>query len=335
MATLSFQRHIVGGAGHDAWLSLLLVGLSLHLVVWFMVYVMREAGEGDVLSLHRQLFGRWLGSLVSSCFYGYAMLIIITQISSYVEVINLWVFPYTNPWSLCLFLVLTVVYLVAGGIRVIAGICFWCVVIPSFLLLTLYFPLKHGHWLNFLPMFNHDAGDYLISAKQSVPLFFGMEFFLLYYPFIKHKEKAHRWAQLGILHTTLVYMLIAVSSFAYFNQAQLKQVLWPTLTLSKIVSLPFLERFEYIYIFTWFFVIMPVCCLALWGGSRILRATVGVSVRYGLWLSAAIVFVCSILFRGPIEVDALQHWLNYASIGAMYGYIPLLALGVLIRKSLR
>lgn len=332
---LNFQNLIVKGAGHDAWVSLLLVGLSLHAVIGIMFYVLKHSQEGDIVSLHRQLFGKWAGGAFTLLLYGYAILFLMTEIRTYVEVIHIWVFPNTPLWELSLLILVTVFYIAAGGIRVVAGVCFWCVILPTVLLATLYFPLEYAHWGNFLPLFNHRAQEYAASAYHALPLYLGVEFVLVYYPFIQHNEKSQKWAHIGAIHTTAIYLIITVVTFAYLNVRQLEHSVWPTLILSKIIRIPFIERFDYIYIFAWFAVILTACSVALWSGTRMLRRLTGWKARPALWLTSMATFAGMYFLKEPMTMERLHSQLTGLGWGLLYGYLPALAAWVGMARLLR
>jgi spore germination protein (amino acid permease) len=327
---LSFQRYFVTGAEQDSWVSLLLVGISMHVITWLMFFVLKNAKAGDIISLHQQLFGKWLGKFLTLCFYGYTLLFVITEIRLYVEVLHVWVFPNTPIWIFSLMILILCIYLVSGGLRVVAGVCFFCIVIPSILLFTLYFPLKDAHWTNFLPLFNHNFYEYAESAYHSLTLFTGVEFLLLLYPFIKNNEKSQKWAHIGMVHTTSLYLFITFVSFSFFNIQQLEHTIWPTLILSKIIQFPFLERFDYIYVYNWFLIIVARCCVPLWAGTRILRKEFGFNARPSLWITCTIVFVCLIPLTGQKIIEKLDSLLSVAGGILLYGYIPFLFLLILI-----
>ncbi|NBD23199.1 GerAB/ArcD/ProY family transporter [Paenibacillus glycinis] len=335
IAVLDFQCKIAHGAEQDSWVSVLLVGMSMHLVVLLMFYVLKHAKKGDLISLHVQLFGKWLGTLLNGVFWLYLLLFVCNQLVTYSQVIQTLVSPDIPTWRVGLVFLLLFVYIADGGFRVITGLSFWFVLIPSLLIITLFIPLQYADWRNFLPVFNHALPDYAYSAERSVPLYMGAELLLLYYPFIRDNAKAIKWAHIGVMHSYLLYGIFTISAFAYYNLGQLKHSVWPTLGMSKIIHFTFLERFDYFYIFNWIFIITPPCCLVLWGSARILRFSTPLSGRVSLWVTAAIVFVVVTWSEDILAVGLLETISRYAGSILLYGYIPFLALCVLVSNWIR
>jgi spore germination protein (amino acid permease) len=319
---LSFQNEIIKNSEQDAWVSVLLVGFSFHLILWMIYFLLKRSTTGDVLSLHQQLFGNLFGNILNIFLYVYMILITSSVIRSYVEILHLWAFPQIEIWELLLIILLATTYIVSGGFRVVTGICFWGVVLPSLLLLGLFFLLPHTHWDNLKPYLNHSWNDYFNSGKNIIYMYMGVGFILVYFPFIKDNVNSKKWAHISQLYTTFLYFILTVISLVYFNLGQLEHIKWPTLVFSKIIYLPFIERFEYVYIFTWLLVILPPCCVALWSGTRILRKTINLKPNYSLWISSGIIYFIVINFKSQLEVETLNSVVSLAGTFFLFGYIP-------------
>lgn len=321
---LGFQSKIIKGAEQEAWISVGLVGICFHLVLLLIFSLLKNSNNGDIMSLHQQLFGKWFGNTLNVFFYGYTILLVSIVVRSYLEVLITWVFPNIPLWILSLVMVIVITNIVIGGFRVITGICFWGVIIPSILLLTMYFPFKYAYWSNLLPMFNHGLGDYVISAKESILMYLGPELLLIYFPFIKNNNKSQKWVHIALGYSTLLYLLTTILTFAYFSQGQLKHTIWPTLIMTKIIRFSFIERFEYVYIFTWLLVILPTCCIALWGGVRILKESLNFKPKISLSMSIVIIHVMVVLVKSGAGIDKMEDFLiNFSSI-ILFLYIPFL-----------
>jgi hypothetical protein len=64
IAVWSFQRGIFEQAGHDAWLVVLITGLSIHVIIWLLYKILHRA-DNDIIEVHRKLFGKWIGGFLS------------------------------------------------------------------------------------------------------------------------------------------------------------------------------------------------------------------------------------------------------------------------------
>ncbi|WP_066305535.1 GerAB/ArcD/ProY family transporter [Bacillus sp. FJAT-29814] len=332
ISVLNFQSRISKGAGQDAWVSVLAVGLSLNVIFFMMLHIMKYASNGDIISFHTDTFGKWIGGLLNLAMTFTFLVAGLLVSHSFIELLQVWVFNGIPSWEFALLICLLSYYIVSGGFRIVAGISFWGVVIPSFLLLSSLYLFHYREISYLLPIFNHGIKEYFISAKASSTMFFGFETVLVYFPFIKNQSRASKWGHLGLLFTTLVYLVITLVTFMFFTQGKLKILTWPTLTMIKIIAFPFLERFEFIFIFTWLFVILPVICIYLWSAIRTVKLTFPkLKPTYVLFF-----FICCYFFYSSILEDIyytklLIKIVRYNGFILLFGYIPLLFIISLIK----
>ncbi|MGP4040754.1 GerAB/ArcD/ProY family transporter [Gracilibacillus sp. D59] len=329
---LNFQNTIIENAGHDSWISIIITGLSLHIILW-MILKMVSNPTKDLLKIHQISFGEKIGNFLSVIVIGYFLLLALTVFRTYIEALQVWVFPMIKTWELSLGLACLIIYIITGGFRTLTGISFLGVVLPSILLLTLYFPLQYANFRNLMPVFNHSILEIAQSSKASSLIFIGFESLLIYFPFIKRPSKSVKWAHGALAFTTFVYLLATLITFVYFSQGQLKHTLWPTLAMIKSVEIPFIMRIEFIFIFTWLLVILPTVCIPIWCCTRILKKITKIKPRKSLYTIMLFIFFCSILIDDRLKVDALRNFASEIGFYFIYSYIPLLFIIFSIRKS--
>ena len=199
------------------------------------------------------------------------LLFCLTVLRTYIEVIQVWVFPTIKPWKLTLLFLLVAYYIIRGGFRSVTGICFWGVIIPIFVLLFLVFPMKYAHVRNIFPILNHSPLEILNATKASALEFLGFEAILVFIHLLK-KKSLNKWAHGGIAFSTILYVVLAIVSLMYYSPGQLHHTIWPTLTMLKIIKVPFIQRFEYIIIFLWYLIILPNICLTIWSSCCISKS---------------------------------------------------------------
>lgn len=126
VGALNFQRPLMKEAGQDAWMAVLMAGLSAHVLIWLMYRLLSHLPSGgDLVSLHEQYFGRWIGGVLSLGLLFYYALAAFMVLQSYIEVIKVWVFPLMGAWQFSLMFLLMTYYVVSGGFRVVVGLCVW------------------------------------------------------------------------------------------------------------------------------------------------------------------------------------------------------------------
>lgn len=262
-----------------------------------------------------------LNILLSLYFFSSGLIVVHT----YIEILQIWVFDGIPSWEFALVFCVLLYYMVSGGFRTITGMAFWGLIIPSFLLLSFFYIMRFAKLSYIMPFFDHGLKDYLLSAKESGFNYLGFESVLVYFPFIKNGLKESKWGHFGLLYTTIISLVIVFITFTFFTQGKLTNLSWPTLTMIKVIQLPFLERFEFIFIFTWLLVIFPVICINVWSSIRIVKKTF-----QKLKPTIVLLFVLiSYFLYNSIVVDIAQEQVltkvvSTSGIVVIYLYIPIL-----------
>jgi spore germination protein AB len=332
---LSFQKTIVEHAGHDAWISIIVSGLAINMIV-FLLYKMLMLSNGDIVSIHKELFGKWVGAFFNVFFISYFTLLALTVTRSFMEVIQTWMFPELSIWGFNLALLPLLFYIITGGFRTVVGICFFGAVLPAYLLLIFLFPLEFADWGSLLPIFDHSIKELFNASKAMTLSYLGFSTLLVYYPYIDNPEKSHKWAHLGVLSTMLVYLFIAVISFVFFDINQIKQMIWPTLALWKIIELPFVERFEYIGLSSWLIVVIPNICLFIWSACRCGERTFK-KIKKKVWLYFILItyFISSFFLQDHETITKFSEIVSKIGFYLVFIYLPLLSCLYIIVKKLR
>lgn len=331
---LGFQRIIALTAGYDAWISVIVAGISVHIILW-MMYKIAEIGNGDIVSAHIYVFGDKIGKLLAFPFILYFCLIMITILRSYIEVIQVWMFQDLSTFWFAFAFFCLAIYIVFGGFRTVTGIAFFGVVLPAYLILTFFFTFPYAHIDNLLPVLDHSIKSILLGSFQMSLTYLGWEVLLFIYPFIKEPQKSKKWAHLGVFYTTFLYTVLAITTFSYFSEGQLQKNIWATLTMWKIVEMPFVERFEYIGIANWNIIILPNCCIALWCASRVLKRVTHMKQKYGVVLISMICLVIISFFKTREQIDTLITYTGRIAFFLNYGYVPVLFLMLLVMKKVK
>lgn len=321
---LSFQRTIAAKAGYDAWIGVLAAGCLVQALIWVMYKLLGKA-NGDIIDVHTSIFGNVLGKFFSFFIMIYYWLASVSVLIGFIEIVQVWMFPTMPSWILSTLILISVYHCVSGGFRVIVGMSFLSFIFPQILLMALFiFPLKFAHFSNLLPIMNHSFMDMVDSIKSSLYTIAGTEALLMYYPFIRDSKASKKFAHLGVLFTTILYTISSIVSFAFFSENQLKTTIWPELSLTKTITLSFLERFEYLYISMYLIIISTLIALLLWCSSRGFKKIFNRKQKYTLLILCLLSVILSHL-NGSF-IDILNKYIIQMNLWIFYGYIPILFL---------
>jgi spore germination protein AB len=331
---LGFQRFIAKTAGYDAWMSIILTGLVIHILLW-MMFKMLKIADGDLTSIHTFVLGKKVGKIFSSFFILYFSLYSVTILRTYIEVVQVWMFPELETFWFALAFLILVTYIVFGGFRTVAGIAFFSIILPFYIAVLFIIIIPYSDFTNLLPIFDHSIKELLLASRDMTFTVLGFETLLFFYPFIQNQDKSKKWAHLGVFYTTVISIYLAILAFGYFSEAQLQKNLWPTLTMWKIIELPFVERFEYIGITNWGLVILPNICICLWCASRLAKQLFSIRQKTSVPFIAILCLIATSLLSTREQINGLINFT--AKVGFYFNiiYVPLLFLGTLIARKVR
>lgn len=301
-----FQRFIYIPAKHDAWVSVLIGGIVVHVVVFFIFKTLQLYGSADIFGIHHDVYGSIIGKVFNAIFIFYFLTGSFVVLENYIEVVQAWMFPEMPSWFLSLSLLLLVIYGVTGGIRVIVGICFFNVIITLWIVLLHIFPLKYADFSQLFPVFETSSTGILKGAYHMTLTFLGFEMFYILYPHFKEKSKVQKYAQIGALISTFTYLALMVISIVYFSPGQLKEDIWATLTLFKIVKIPFIERFEYVTVAYWMIIILPNLMFNMWAAIRGMERGFKIGEKKSLWTFSILLFTMSFFLKTRLGISELN-----------------------------
>lgn len=329
-----FQRIIYQDAKHDAWISVVLAGLAAHIIAVFMLKTLQLYGSNDLYGIHQDVYGRWVGNFLNVLYILFTSSAFLAVLRNYTEVIQSWVFPNVETWFLVASLLLLVIYSFAGGLRVIVGIAFFSFIFSVGLLPLLVYPMKYMEPRNLLPVLEADIIALLKGVKSMTFTIVGFEILYVIYPFIKDKENAKKHLHLGLLVTTLIYLVVMLIALTYFTGEQLTKTIWATLTLFSIVKFPFVERMEYIVVCFWMLIILPNLCLFVWSAYRGTSRMVTISAKKFVWLFSFIIFFASFPLQTRNQINAFNDYFGNMAFYTIFIYPILLYVIALVKNKL-
>ena len=329
------QRIIYMEARQDSWISIIISGIATHIVMFFMISTLKKYPSADLYGIHQDVYGTWIGKIMSSFYLVYLLFALVVIFRSYIEIVQVWLFPELPTWVLDLAGMFLVSYGVLGGIRVIVGASLLAFFFTIWLVLVLYFPIQYAEWRNLLPLMDNPISDILKGAYKMSFTIIGFELIYFIYPFVKDKEKTQRYTQLSLLFTTLLYLFIMIVSLAYFSGEQLEKTVWATLSLFKIVQLPIIERFEIIAISLWMLVIIPNTLFYTYAFLRGTKRLFQFKAKYSLLFITAIVTFSNQMMKTRDITNKVFDFFGTFSFYIVFLYPLILYLLVLFKKRKR
>lgn len=251
---------------------------------------------------------------------------------SYINVIHVWMFEEVPSWAFSVVFLVLIYYIHTGGFRTITGIAFLSVLLTYWLLFVLFYAMKYSEFTNLLPVFHHTLLDILKGTRGTSLTLLGFEMIVMYYPFIKNAKTSQKYAHWGALTTTLITVFVYLVSLVFYSQKQLELTIWPTLSMTSVVELPFIQRFEYIDVSWWAIIIIPNMTIALWSASRGFKRLFNVQQKYPLWGMSIIILLTNIFIFDIDSLYILNKIIDPYGVLFIALYLPLLLAIIYIKK---
>ncbi|WP_176446780.1 GerAB/ArcD/ProY family transporter [Lentibacillus sp. CBA3610] len=332
---LGFQSIINQYAGHDAWISVIVAGLGVSAIIWIMYQILKHDDKGDIIAVHQFTYGKWLGNFLTLLFIMYLLLMATVVLRTYIEIIQVWMFPHLKVWAFLLLLIPLIYYTISDQFRTVVGVCFLGIVYPFFLNLSLLYPLTYAEFTYIMPIMDHAITDIMQSSTLAVLNFMGFSALFVFYPFIRESGKSQKYAHYGNLYTTVLYVLVCLIAYVFYSQRELDEVIWPTLELWKILEMPLMERFEYFGIATMFFTILPNVVLFMWAATRTVNRAFGFQHKKVAVVLLIILYIASVISTGREGVNILNDSAGRIGLVFLFIYIPVLFIIHFIRRKVR
>lgn len=327
-----FQRVIYMEAKHDAWISVILSGVATAIVGFIMVKTLKAYENTDLYGIQYDVLGKWFGNMLNILFVIYFLGGFHIIVRNYIEVIQAWIFPEVPDWLISLTLLYLVYYGLNGGLRTVVGVCFFSVGLSFWLILLLAYPFQFANLDYLFPMFEASIPEILRGTKQMTFTVVGFEIIYVIYPFLKEKDKVHKYMQVGLFFTTILYLTIMVVSLAYFSGGQLERTIWGTLSLLTIVRFPFIERFEYVAITFWVLLIMPNLMLYMWAATRGISRVFGKKEQKVSWKLLIFLFLTLLYPLTRVQINMMNDYFAKGAFYIVFIYPFLLFGAVLVKK---
>lgn len=248
--TLPYDVHMK--AKSDAWISILLAGLMIQLIILFYGALMKRFPSNNLYGIIQILFGKILGKIIIilySIFYISVGSIVLAQ---YVYFLKAWMMPLTPKWILLALMSFTAVFLVKRNLQIIARFTvISSIVFIGFIGASVY-ALKYANFTFILPIGTNGVMPIIQGLPPSLFPFQGFELLLIIYPFVQATNKSLiKAASIANVFVTLFYFMLTTVIILFFSPEELKLVPEPVLYLVKAFSFRIIERPDLLFTSMW------------------------------------------------------------------------------------
>lgn len=329
---LDMPHYIFQDAKQDAWISIIIAYLYTLFIVWTMFMILNQYENADIFSIQVDVFGKWIGKFLGTCYLIFFTAELLTILLSYTEIVQIFLLPSMPSFIMGLLLMILVIFSVLGGIRVVVGVCFLLTIMSLWVFVLLYDPISRMETDHFLPLFEASVTDLFKGAKTTSYTFLGLEILFIVYPFIDNKKKAKLPVYIGLSFSAFIVLVTTIISIGYYSPNSFHLISWPVLSLFKSVSFSFMERFDYFIIVEWMMVIIPVMVLLMWAITYSTKRLYAIPQKKTLYCIAALLLFISLFINDHYQIKHFVRIVSNIGFWIVFVYPVILLPIVLIKK---
>lgn len=252
IGVLAFPYDLHKSAGVDGWISILLAGGSIQLLLLAYIALCKRFPRQNLYEFTPLIVGKWFGNLLNAMYifhFTFTTCLILLLELMFVE---LWILPFSNPSFIIVANCVIIVYFAKENIRIIARYHALVTLLIFIMLALMFTSFGTMDYRYLLPVGQQGWTAIMMGMKSSVISFLGFELLLILGSDVQTKGKSLiapvLWAN-GL--ATFFFLIVVLVCFINFSPESIAFIPQPVPYFLNGISLPFLERVDLIFLSVW------------------------------------------------------------------------------------
>jgi len=323
--SLPHDVHAVAKGG--AWISVLIGGFVVQLVILIMWALCRRFPNLTMFEYLPKIFGKWLGGFFNFAYIFFFISMATLVLVLFASLINKWIFPLTPRWAVLALIVMTSVYLVIESLRTITRFYVFVSILLVLIVLISLNAFTVANYTYIFPITEAGWGKIFLGSNKAIVSLLGFELLLVVYPFVEGKADGKlKAASAGNAFTTLLYSFLVFTALIVFSPMELTMIPEPIPYMLKAFSFRVVERLDLLFLSIWMVVVttsyMNYLFLAANGFGHYFHRG---NHRTAVYYTAIISFILALIPQSPDGIEFLTQFVSWASYAFVYG-LPVLFL---------
>ncbi|WP_169088732.1 GerAB/ArcD/ProY family transporter [Paenibacillus sp. PL91] len=316
---LSLPSKIQSSAKGDAWISVLVAGAAIQLLLIVYWQLLKKFPNQTLREITVRVFGAYMGKTLNLIYYVFFILIAGYASTLYVQLIQTWMLSMTPGWVLLLLIIGTGLYLALENLRVIARFFVLTSVLFGLLILISFLNFNNEVQVsNILPIGESGFAQILKGSEKTFFSMLGFEVILYFFAQVQSNHKdLFRVASFANCFVTLFYTYFVFICLIGFSPKALEQVNEPVLYILKGLSYTLFDRMDLIFLSIWIIPMTATIVSYLCVAGKSLTANQS-SYRRLVWISGLLVYLIGWYLSTLENIELFSNWL-------LYGYLIMIA----------
>lgn len=254
IGALNIGRYATYFSGRDGWICVFIAGLLVFINGYILMRICDRFPGKTFFEIIELIFGKFIGKMILFLWMISFLVISAINLSFSNFIINTYILYDTPPLFLSISMLSTSVYLCVKNLKVIGRIyvlLFLMHIVFFFFFLPPIFQL--GDIRSILPIAKTPMPQMLLGIVWVFYTFCGFELLGIYYPLSpdpKRSRKSIVWALSSIV---FLYTIASATQIITMPIPYLQSTFLPSFSFVSIVFIPFLERVDLLFVFSWIF----------------------------------------------------------------------------------
>lgn len=263
---LSLPRELAQRAGTSSWIGILFGGMISTAISILFVKLREKAPNLNYVSFFTFYLGKIIGSIVvllQAMYFLYGGYLVLVRTILYIQS---YILQETRGYVLLFLFLLPTYQLLRGGIHLIAKYVEALFPFAFFTLFMLLFTLKDADINFLLPIIKNGWMPIFKTIPLTTTSYLGIELILVYYPYLKSKEKAIKGVIIGNALTTFTYLFVTIICFVIYSPYEINKTFEPVIDILSIMEFQYIERLDFILFSLFLMIISKTWVTFIWAG---------------------------------------------------------------------
>ncbi|WP_308635183.1 GerAB/ArcD/ProY family transporter [Paenibacillus silvisoli] len=325
---LSLPAKIQSSAKGDSWISVLLAGAVVQLVLLVYWLLLKKYPDDSLSGIAVRLLGPYLGRAVNAVYFAFFLAIAAYASTLYVQLVKNWLLPLTPSWLVLLLIVGTCLYLAVDNLRIIARFFVLSSVLFVLLVFISIFTFENEVYLtNLLPIGQTGMMPILEGSEKTFFSMLGFEVSLFYFSQVQGNRKGMlRAISLANVFVTLFYTYFVLICLIGFSPSALQEMNEPVLFILKGIAFQLFDRIDLIFLTIWIIPMTATIVSYMTIAGKSLTKTRR-AYRRLVAFSGTVIFVAGWYLSLMEDITFFSKWLEYGYLVMIVGVPFLLWLG--------
>ncbi|WP_193063832.1 GerAB/ArcD/ProY family transporter [Oceanobacillus oncorhynchi] len=330
LLSLPHQTH--DAAGSDGWISILISGFFIQLIVLLIWLLSRKFPNLTLFDFSKVILGETSGTVLNFIYIIYLLTVICYVFIIYADTLKRWILPETPAWIIFSIVFVLLIYGSVCNIKNMVSLFSFLFIFILFLFFITFLVYDYSYIdVRYLfPIGSSGGWNILKSTSDSMISFIGFETLLIYFAFMKQSKtiSALKGVFFAVLFVTIFLTYIVILSTVMLSPEEIKITPEPVLYILSAIEIRILSRLDLIFLSFWCLIVFTTIISYSFSASMGISKLIRIKHKFAVILSGTFVLIVSIIFY-YMEITLLEKWLKH--LGLIFGIIiPILLLLITI-----